>query len=219
MSTIFNKLKQHEKALEEILSSKAFLIPDKNTYTWTNKIFSNPYIRRAHLDCIDATTTKKLYMMHLCLFPQTNIGAPIYGFDIIAGPNKVTGAFLDFSPIDDSHQLCNWYSDTVKNYTWSKPRNLPDWAKKIFSTNMVAAGNINTLEELDTILNLSITLLEYYIENIPNSIIAGDYTSQQNFYCQQQKCNPHTPRVLSSLGFEQDMINDFIHNCLFPELV
>jgi hypothetical protein len=218
MSTIFNRLKQHEKALEEVLFSRAFLSPVPNTYSWTNKIFTSSSVRRAHLDCIDATQTKKLYMMHLCIFPQVNLSSPIYGFDIIAGPNKVTGAFLDFSPVVIGHPLSMWYANFVKDLTWSKPRQLPEWAQRIFSKNMIAAGNINTIEELDVILDLSLIMLNKYLDLMGSITTTEDYTSNQNYYCQQQKCNPHTPRVLQSIGFDQEMVHDFIHNCLFPEI-
>lgn len=219
MSIIFNKLKQHEKALEETLFSRAFLSSAPNTYDWTNKIFTSSSVRRAHLDCIDVTATKKLYMMHLCIFPQVNLSSPIYGFDIIAGPNKVTGAFLDFSPVVENHPLSLWYAETVKDLTWSKPRQLPAWAQRIFSSSMIAAGNINTAEELDVILELSLKMLTKYLDLADSVITTENYTSNHNYYCQQQKCNPHTPRVLQSIGFDEKMINDFIHNCLFPEIV
>lgn len=218
MSIIFNRLKQHEKALEDTLFSRAFLSPVPNTYSWTNKIFTSSSVRRAHLDCIDVTATKKLYMMHLCIFPQVNLSSPIYGFDIIAGPNKVTGAFLDFSPVAKDHPLSIWYEDFVKDLTWSKPRQLPDWAQRIFSNSMIAAGNINTLEELDIILELSLTMLNKYLDLVGSVVTVENYTDRQNYYCQQQKHNPHTPRVLQSIGFDKDMIYDFIHNCLFPEI-
>lgn len=218
MSIIFNRLKQHEKALEDILFSRAFLSPVPNTYSWTNKIFTSSSVRRAHLDCIDVTGTKKLYMMHLCIFPQVNLSSPIYGFDIIAGPNKVTGAFLDFSPVTKDHPLSVWYEDFVKDLTWSKPRQLPDWAQRIFSNSMIAAGNINTLEELDIILELSLTMLNKYLDLVDSIVTVENYTANQNYYCQQQKHNPHTPRVLQSIGFDQEMVHDFIHNCLFPEI-
>ena len=66
---------------------------------WTNRTFSNDFIRRAHIDIVDARETKGLWMLHLCVFPQLTNGGPIYGFDIIAGKKKVTGAFHDFSPL------------------------------------------------------------------------------------------------------------------------
>ena len=42
---------------------------------------------------------QKVYGCHVCLFPELTNGGPIYGFDIISGKNKVTGAFHDFSPL------------------------------------------------------------------------------------------------------------------------
>jgi len=219
MSTIFDLLKQHEKALENVLISRAFLSSAPNKYEWTNKIFTNSNIRRAHLDCIDVINTKKLFMMHLCIFPEVHLPSPIYGFDIIAGPNKVTGAFLDFSPIIENHPLSTWYHELTENVTWSKARTLPDWAKRIFSSNMIAAGNITSIQELNTILELSLVMLHKYFDLVDSVITKNNYTSNQNYYCQQQKCNPHTPRVLNSIGFSKELTYDFIHNCLFPEIV
>ncbi len=44
------------------------------------------------------------------------------------------------------------------------------------------------------------------------------FTEKQNYYCQQQKCNPHTPRVLKTLGFNDDQVHEYIHKELFPEV-
>ena len=63
--------------------------------------WSNMSIRRAHVDVVDARDTKGLWMAHICLFPMKKNGEAIYGFDIIAGKNKVTGAFHDFSFIKE----------------------------------------------------------------------------------------------------------------------
>ena len=167
-------------------------------------------------------------MLHLCVFPKVFDGAPIFGFDIIAGPNKVTGAFLDFSPVVKDHPMMDWFHNRVKELEWSKPRELPEWAQSIFSGSMVAAGNIGTGIELDTVLDLSLECLTYHLDNMKKfrprltyeQLAAQyDYTQQQNFYCQQQKQNPHTPRVLKSLGFDEQEVNDYIHHELFPELV
>jgi hypothetical protein len=92
---------------------------------------------------------------------------------------------------------------------------------------MVAAGNINSEFELSVILEISKKSLIYYLDNIkPNrpkltyddQVAKYDFTQQQNYYCQQQKCNPHTPRVLKSLGFNDDQVHEYIHKELFPEL-
>ena len=101
---------------------------------WTNRTWSNMNIRRAHVDVVDARETKGLWMAHICLFPMLENGGPIYGFDIIAGKKKVTGAFHDFSPLlQKEHPLTQWFIEENKWYKPSKERELPDWAKAIFS--------------------------------------------------------------------------------------
>ena len=223
MSIIFNRLRAHALELEKVLSARAFSTPSEITTDWYTKNYSSAYVRRANLDVIE---TPKLYMMHLCVFPHVYDSAPIYGFDIVAGSNKVTGAFLDFSPVAE-HPLCDYYSNKVSDLEWSKPRTLPPWAQNIFSKHMIAAGNINTEFELVTMLDLSKELLVYYLDNISKyrptktyEQLVEDYnfTEQQNYYCQQQKCNPHTPKVLSSLGFSEEQTHEYIHKELFPEL-
>lgn len=227
MSIVFSKLLAHQQRLEKALQSRAFLSPEISSSQWQVQNYQSCFVRRANLDIIDARESKKLYMLHLCVFPKVFDGAPIFGFDIIAGPNKVTGAFLDFSPVVQDHPMIDWFHNRVKELEWSKPRELPEWAQSIFSGSMVAAGNIGTGIELDTILDLSLECLVYHLDSMKKfrpkltyeQLVDGfNYTQQQNFYCQQQKQNPHTPRVLKSLGFDEKEVHDYIHYELFPEL-
>lgn len=227
MSIIFKRLKAHALELEKVLSSRAFLLPQETSLNWTSNTYNCCWFRRANIDIIDCSETKKLWMMHLCVFPHVYDGAPIYGFDIVAGTKKITGAFLDFSPIDPQHKLNSWFKELVEPMHWDKTRELPDWAKKIFSSSMLAVGNINSEFELDAVLELSKKSLIHYLDNIQKyrpamtyeEIVAKyNYTSEQNYYCQQQKQNPHTPRVLKALGFSEEMVYDFINKELFPEI-
>jgi hypothetical protein len=41
---------------------------------------------------------------------------------------------------------------------------------------------------------------------------------QQNYYAQNQKQNPHTPKVMASLGLDEQDIAVFVQECLFPEI-
>lgn len=228
MSYIFEKLTKHAQDFKDILESRAFpSLEEKHDYPWENNVYVSGYVRRAHLDIVDVRETKKLYMMHLCIFPKLHCSAPIYGFDLIAGPNKVTGAFHDFSPSGDKdHPYIKWFADKVKDTEWSKPRELPEWARNIFSPSMVAAGNIRTEQELDLILDISKTSLKYYLDNLYKHYDEGydvmvkkyNFTKEQNWYCQNQKRNPHTPRVMESLGYDTVTIQKFIQECLFPEV-
>jgi hypothetical protein len=51
-------------------------------------------------------------MMHCCIFPHTHNSSPIYGFDVIAGKNKITGCFHDYSKTNDAdHPMMQWFAD------------------------------------------------------------------------------------------------------------
>ena len=219
MSIIFNKLEQTTESFLNILRKNGDEITEGHGFVWPNYIFRSNRFRRGHLDVVDARETKRLYMMHLCIFPHVNDNAPIYGFDLIAGPNKVTGAFHDFSPtIDKSHFMCEHFKNEVKDLAWSKKRELPEWARNIFSDNMVAAGNINNIDELDIILKLGETNLTYYLDNVGNNTSEYNSTDKQIYYCDNQRKNPHTPKVMESLGFDPETVSKFINECLFPSL-
>lgn len=181
--------------------------------------FSSMRYRRAHLSIVDARETKNVWMLHVTVFPHTNDSAPIYGFDIVAGPNKVSGAFHDFSKAGDSdHYMMKWFANWTDGLDWNKRRELPEWAKHIFSDSMVAIGAVDA-EELGYFTDLGLATLNYYLDRVGNTQESGfDYHMAQNRYCYYQKQNPHTPKVLVNLGFTESEAKEFITNNLFPEL-
>jgi len=191
-----------------------------NNPNWTNRTWKNKSIRRAHVDVVDARESKGLWMAHICLFPNTTNGGPIYGFDIIAGKSKVTGAFHDFSPLlKKEHALTKYFIEENKWFTPSKVRELPDWAKNIFSSGMIAAGNVREEKELNQIRTLAVSNLNAYIDKIGdfnNDSKQEDVIKAQNYYCEHQQKNPHTPRVMQSLGLPEDDIKLFCSDNLFP---
>jgi phycocyanobilin:ferredoxin oxidoreductase len=220
MSTIFNQLVELSDSVHNKIQQGSIAVDEGHSFDWPNYVYTSDKFRRAHLDIVDARDTKKLYMMHLCIFPHYKDPSPIFGLDLIAGPNKITGAFHDFS-MNDSHEMSKWFQNRVKDFEWSKPRQLPDWAKNIFSPSMVAAGNIQDEKELDTFIALVDETMNYYLGNVGTTYVPISYHShikeQQNYYCQNQKQNPHTPRVMESLGLDVDTVKMFIQDCLFPE--
>ena len=187
---------------------------------WVNRTWNNRYIRRAHLDVVDVRESKGLWMAHLCLFPMLTNGGPIYGFDIIAGQKKVTGAFHDFSPLlQKDHPLTKWFIEENKWFKPSKERELPDWAKAIFSGGMIAAGNVKEEDELNKICTMAVSNLNNYIDKIRNHEGEADIKEvikAQNYYSEHQQKNPHTPRVMQSLGLPEEDIKLFCSDNLFP---
>lgn len=187
---------------------------------WVNRVWSSDKYRRAHVDVVDARLTKGLWMMHCCIFPHTHNPAPIYGFDVIAGKNKITGCFHDYSSAGDkNHPMMQWFADEVAKLEWRKERELPEWATNIFSKSMIAAGNVQDEQELEQIFDTAKTTISHYLSTVgETNNTVPDTTFDQNYYCENQKCNPHTPRVMVSLGLSEEDVRVFIQDCLFPEI-
>lgn len=190
---------------------------------WINRVWRNHSVRRAHIDVVDARDTKGLWMMHVCVFPNLDNDAPIYGFDVIAGKNKMTGAFLDYSPtLDPTHPMCESYLESVQDFIPKKKRELPEWATNIFSKGMIAAGNVNNIEEAKDIVTLALINLNAYFSEINDYNSSSDSSKiaeAQDYYCHNQQQNPHTPRVMKSLGLDEEEVEIFCRDMLFPKLI
>lgn len=182
-------------------------------------VFSSMRYRKAHISIVDARKTKNVWMLHVTVFPQLNDPSPIYGFDIVAGPNKVSGAFHDFSPAGDPNSfMWLWYNAQVAGLEWNRKRELPEWARQIFSRSIVAIGAVGE-EELDEFIQVGLTNLEFYLKNVgKDQQDVATFEMAQNRYCRYQKQNPHTPRVLINLGFTEQEAQDFVSGTLFPEI-
>ncbi len=187
---------------------------------WVNRVWGSRQYRRAHVDVVDARESKGLWMMHCCIFPHVDNPAPIFGYDVVAGKNKITGCFHDFSKTDDpNHPLIEWFGYEVGKLTWQKKRTLPDWAQRIFSEHMIAAGNVSKEEELDQIFNTVERTLTHYLDSVAETNgFTYNNAEEQNYYCDNQKQNPHTPKVMASLGLDEEDVRVFIQDCLFPEI-
>lgn len=224
-SNVWNTLIDIQRLLENKFSETGTEVfePGMDRFNqpgWVNRVWTSDAYRRAHVDVVDARESKGLWMMHCCIFPHTHNPAPIFGFDVIAGKNKITGCFIDYSPAGDSeHPMIEYFGDEVGRYEWNKKRKLPEWAERIFSEHMVAAGNVSDENELKQLTSLAHILVNHYVETVKETNkTANNTTEAQNYYCENQKCNPHTPKVMVSLGLSEDDVRIFIQECLFPEI-
>ena len=201
----------HEEGMEQF-----------NQPGWVNKVWTSNAYRRAHVDVVDMREERKLWMMHVCIFPHIDSDAPIYGFDVIAGPNKMTGAFHDYSAsTNHSHPMIEWFGKVASSLSWKRERELPPWAKAIFTEHMIAAGMVKDPIEIAQINGVARETLAYYLKNVEeyrgnSEDVLGRDT--QNNYAHHQKQNPHTPNVMKSLGLDPDDVDLFIEKCLFPEI-
>ena len=189
---------------------------------WLNRVWRNDSIRRAHIDVVDAIDTKVLWMMNVCIFPDLKNPAPIYGFDVIAGKNKMTGAFHDFSPsADPDHPMIQGYYEGVEHFIPEKQRELPEWARNIFTGKMLAAGNVKDEGEATEIIRIATDNLRAYFDEVGETQGEGDpllVQACQDYYCHNQQQNPHTPNVMKSLGLNEDDVDKFCTDMLFPKI-
>jgi hypothetical protein len=131
--------------------------------------------------------------------------------------NKITGCFHDFSPVIDDHPLSEWFETIASDLSWNKKRPLPDWAIRIFSENIIAAGNVKTDDELDQILKLIKLSLSEYIHRInETNNTVDDMSASHITYCENQRLNPHNPTILKTFGLSDTQVQSYINHCLFP---
>lgn len=175
--------------------------------------FYSDKFSRGHLSIVDARETKNIFLLHCTITPNADDPSPIYGFDIISGPNKVSGAFHDLSPVGPS-ELSTWFESETADLSWNKRRPLPDWAKSIFSENIVAIGAVGP-EELTKFIEVGKNTLDYYLKGVGRGS-GEDYSERHRHYCSQQRMNSATLRSLASLGMTEDQAKMFVFDNLFP---
>ncbi len=188
-----------------------------NNPGWSNTTWVSSLYRKAHVNIIDVMNTRGLWMMHCCIYPHYHNPAPIFGFDVFAGKNKITGCFHDFSPVIPDHSLSSWFKEESDKLEWNKKRELPDWGKRIFSDSIIAAGNVQSDDELEQLLSTVSATLNAYLSSLiytNNTIV--DVSANHHYYIENQRLNPHNPRVLMNLGLSEEQASLYVANCLFP---
>jgi hypothetical protein len=224
MSEICDRLIDYSKRIESKFNSSYVRNTIENVPTfngWSDMFWHSEGVRKCHLKIIDNRKTQKLWLMHINIFPSLSSDMPILGFDIVSGENKISGSFFDYSPVNSEHHLLNHLHQSTKGLSWSKPRELPEWAKKIFSNDMIAAGNIRG-EEVGNLIEVTEKLIDHYIVlsllEPKSSKFEDEILQKHNFYCQQQKLNPHLHRSILSMGISEEDKNDYVNRILFEEI-
>jgi hypothetical protein len=86
---------------------------------------------------------------------------------------------------------------------------------------MLAAGNVTDEQEAVAIIQIALDNLRAYFDEIGQFDGAGDPTAvatAQDYYCHNQQQNPHTPNVMKSLGLNEEDVDRFCKDMLFPKL-
>jgi len=221
MTQVWDKISKLSTDITSMLNSSGIeVIPEGiDKFLWHNKLWTSDRYRRAHVEIVDKRDTHKIFILHVTVFPHFNDPSPIYGFDAVCGPNKITGAFHDFSHAGDSSSFMYlWFRAKVAPLEWNKPRPLPEWASQIFSPSMVAAGNLQDEIEIDQLCTTALTTLDFYLKYVGQEQQSGfDFHMAQNRYCYYQKQNPHVINSMFAMGIPRETMQMFVSEVLFPE--
>ncbi len=219
---VWDKIEELAKYFEQQFNATGEPIEDAldPEFNWHNALWTSDRYRRAHVEIVDFRETHKIYILHCTVFPHFNDPSPIYGFDAVCGPNKITGAFHDFSYAGDPTSFMYlWFKAKVNGLEWNKPRQLPEWAQQIFSPAMVAAGNLQEDSEIDQLCTTAKNTLDFYLSKVGHDQQSGsDFHMAQNRYCHWQKQNPHVIRSMVSMGVPEPVMKKFVDRILFPEV-
>jgi len=222
MTVVWNKISKLASDITERfnVTGEQITSPSEHQYNWHNTLWASNRFRRAHVEIVDFRESHNIYILHCTVFPHYNDPSPIYGFDAVCGPNKITGAFHDFSNAGDPASFMYlWFKARVHGLEWNKPRALPEWAQQIFSPAMVAAGNLQDEAEIDQLCETALTTLDFYLKNVgvdQQNLV--NYHMAQNRYCHWQKQNPHVIKSMVAMGVPEETMKKFVSEVLFPEI-
>jgi phycocyanobilin:ferredoxin oxidoreductase len=187
---------------------------------WQNWIFSSDRLRRAHVELFEIED--QFAVVHVCLLPRLHIAYPIFGFDMIAGPSRATGLFLDFSPVMPGLPVpaLNDALTEKARCQFSHRRELPDWGG-IFSPDFFAVRP-NSSSETEAGLDLARSAFGFYLRHlqrtgctVPSEGENPLVVQGQTAYALGQRKNEHTCRMLARfVGAEA--ARAFVHDILFP---
>jgi phycocyanobilin:ferredoxin oxidoreductase len=180
------------------------IVPTED-YGWENYRWTSPSFRIAHLEIFNQN---RFLVVHLCIFPHGDDPRPIFGFDVIAGENKVTGVFMDLSPTVMP-------SAPFSNLGFIKSRERPEWGD-IFSPHWIACRPNEA--EMIAIADETERVLAEYLHSLGTAMHdqrIDEIVAAQNHYCVQQRKNEHTVKAVKNL-LGEERANEFITTVLFP---
>ena len=179
-------------------------------------------LRKLHLET--ARLGAGLQILHCVFFPDPRYDLPVFGADIVAGRGVVSAAIVDLSPV--SAQLPAAVSERLQQLpkrVFSQERELPEWGT-IFSPYVRfvrPAGSEEERQFVDVVVDFLQVLAAACRECTPQPVDHPDTVLRhqgQLSYCQQQKRNDKTRRVLEK-AFNPAWADRYIEDLLFDDPV
>jgi phycocyanobilin:ferredoxin oxidoreductase len=181
---------------------------------WRNRVWQADGIRRAHVEYF--AIEDQIAVLHVCVFPALDRGAPVFGFDVISGNRKATGAFLDLSPtVPEAEPAIARWGTRARSLApgFGILRTLPEWGT-IFSEGVIAVRPHDGAA-IDAAAAFALESLEACLGCVTDCD-TGAMRAAQNRYIAGQRANPHTHRMLAGCVGD-DLAEAFIRDVLFPQ--
>ena len=184
-----------------------------------NHCYQTPQFRKLHLEL--AQVGNNLDILHCVMFPHPNYNLPLFGVDIVAGKKGISAAIVDLSPVNSERVLPLAYQKVLTKLpevNFSQRRDLPQWGD-IFSEFCLFVKPINKLEEtaflnhVKTFLNLHCTI-SLMAKPVKSQDLEVEILAGQNYYCNQQRQNDKTRRVLEQ-SFGKEWTERYLITMLF----
>jgi len=183
-------------------------------YVWETEKF-----RKIHLEV--AQMKSGLDILHTNMYPRYEYDIPIFGADIVASSKSVGAAIVDISSVREDRTLPDQYEIlNIIDTDFEEDKKMPDWGD-VFSQYCVFVRP--TEEEYEKFVNTAFTYLNYHCAisyNIkPNWDNYPNVYQGHKYYCEKQRQNNKTRRVLESI-FDEKYADKYISEMLFdyPEI-
>ncbi len=177
-------------------------------------------LRKLHLET--ARLGAGLQILHCVFFPDPRFDLPVFGADIVAGPAGVSAAIADLSPTaGDLPETIAASLAALPAHPYSQTRELPAWGT-IFSPFVHFVRPVTAQEEqwfiddvggLLEVMAAAVTATPAQASDDPATVLR--YHGQLS-YCQQQKRNDKTRRVLEK-AFNPTWADHYIEQLLFDD--
>ena len=186
--------------------------------TIENRCYQTPQFRKLHLELAKVGTS--LNILHCVMFPRPSFDLPMFGCDLVGGPDRISAAIADLTPVQT--ELPSEYQTKLEPWLkrqeeFSQQRELPQWGN-IFSPYCLFVRPIGSEEE-ELFLEATATYLKFHCLRATSSQPVdrereADILAGQQRYCDRQQQNDKTRRVLEK-AFGKQWTDRYITTVLF----
>ena len=185
-----------------------------------NELRRSRGLRKLHLET--ARLGAGLQILHCVFFPDPRYDLPVFGADIVAGRGVVSAAIVDLSPVGPAlPPAVSTALEALPVRRFSQERELPEWGT-IFSPHVRFVRPADAAEEQQFVAVVGdfLSVMAEASRTTPAQPIDHPDTVSRHrgqlSYCQQQKRNDKTRRVLEK-AFNPAWADRYIEQLLFDD--